>query len=246
MFSIKTELTEKHHGFHPTLKSTISINNSENVPSDCGLSLLYDKISPKLIVDIYEIKRLFEEKRLIKKSFSKSSDYLHEALIWGNLDLEAPYSFVDSDKLGGLLIPLSGPGELNDEESFKITVSVPLHLRYLPPSLSNNQFDGSLLTDVTIRSPEIGWVCSKQNDGGEDFYTEQKNLKILPSHLVFRKISLTEVKNDDISILIPVGYQMDENWVQLITYLSVWFTLGWVIFKLIKSILKEQEYIKSA
>ncbi|MBW0506128.1 hypothetical protein O181_045843, partial [Austropuccinia psidii MF-1] len=164
---IDTNLT-RSEGFHPIFKSTISFTKIDQDLKDfslidCDLAMVYLNLPPSIIIDRYQVHSLFHQSQLINTNITNQKrpnrSLIQDLLISSNPDLEAPLSLVDSDWTGQLLIPLLRNLSFQDDQL--IQVSVPFHLRYLPPLKIKSHDKNYLKEKVNIQPPSLVMVCNQ-------------------------------------------------------------------------------------
>ncbi|KAG8415042.1 protease B nonderepressible form [Metarhizium acridum] len=125
-------------GLHPTLRLTLSSNIPPPTEDECGLHA-YFTLPRTIFADRYQFAdQLFLASKNLTASWYTSLP----------VDLEAP---VYTTKTWGssVLLQLAPPNP-NEPESW--TAEVPLHLRYLEPSVSGK-------VDIEIPYPAVFWAC---------------------------------------------------------------------------------------
>ncbi|KIE00304.1 protein pbn1, partial [Metarhizium majus ARSEF 297] len=125
-------------GLHPTLRLTLSSNTPPPTEDECGLHA-YFTLPRTIFADRYQ----FADQLFLASKNLTASRYTSLPV-----DLEAP---VYTTKTWGSSVLLQlAPSSSNEPESW--TAEVPLHLRYLEPSVSGK-------VDIEIPYPAVFWAC---------------------------------------------------------------------------------------
>ncbi|KAF7551017.1 hypothetical protein G7046_g7834 [Stylonectria norvegica] len=202
-------------GLHPTLQLNIS---SSQVPSEDGECAPYAYLTlPKTIfADQYQ---LADELFLASKNLS--------ALLYTTLpvDLEAP-AYTTKTWGSNVLLQLAPPSADEDQQW---TAEVPLHLRYLAPSIT-----GEVKTEIPYLA--VFWACSSGNqmldnpfDRAQLGYDE-----LFDSDTIFWHITPTASSGDRLMmpITVPVLNDGGASWIGVGTAVAVALGFTWVLWKL--------------
>jgi hypothetical protein len=158
MVRLTTELNERLYGFHPTLRTTVTMRSEEREALDeCAVGLVFAGLPEMVIVDRYQLRVLYEEGRLSEPRVVPSGGGPLDLLVWADPDLEGPASRPDPPGLGGLMVPLP----LGHFDS-NLSLIIPLHLRYLPPILDSKTHPRPV-RDVLIQPPSLVKWCNQSS-----------------------------------------------------------------------------------
>lgn len=204
-------------GLHPKL--ALSISGENKAPNEeCTLNA-YFTLPRSLFIDKYQ---------LDSKNFLESLNLTRIRSLTGETDLEAPNW---SSKLWGssLLLELSPHAQ-----SFEI----PTHLRYLPPKEGGKGGLGAM-EKVEFPEPAVFWACRSENWGKvgknpfdrtrlgwEGSFSEQTGYWHLSPNGEMWK-----------SVEVPVLGLESKEWVKWGTVAAVGAGLGWVVWKVVKSVM---------
>lgn len=137
-------------GLHPTLQLTLPSTHLTPPTDSCALHA-YLTLPSTLFIDRYQ---------LSDPLFLSSQNLLALRSLSGETDLEAP-SWIIKRWGSAALVELATPA--SDAEGRKggdWTVSLPLHLRYLPPTPENATTPG--LRSIEVPVPAVFWACEAQ------------------------------------------------------------------------------------
>ncbi|KAI9627221.1 hypothetical protein KEM48_009965, partial [Puccinia striiformis f. sp. tritici PST-130] len=136
-----------------------------------------------------------------------------------------PASRPDPPQPGGLMIPL--PLHLNHT----LSITVPLHFRYLPPIVDSKTLP---LQEVFITPPSLAKWCNQTTAARSDPNLTPATIKLLSKTFSAHHLSLEALHAADshpstpIRLTVPVGVQDDELLVQIITAAAVWMAFAWI------------------
>ncbi|KNF05126.1 hypothetical protein PSTG_01755 [Puccinia striiformis f. sp. tritici PST-78] len=224
MISLRTGISEPVYGFHPALKTTITMGSDEREAlAGCAVGLVYAEIPGTVIVDRYQLRVLYDEGRLSEPTGLPMGPL--DLLVWTDADLEGPASRPDPPQPGGLMIPL--PLHLNHT----LSITVPLHFRYLPPIVDSKTLP---LQEVFITPPSLAKWCNQTTAARSDPNLTPATIKLLSKTFSAHHLSLEALHAADshpstpIRLTVPVGVQDDELLVQIITAAAVWMAFAWI------------------
>ncbi|POW06036.1 hypothetical protein PSTT_09290 [Puccinia striiformis] len=215
----------------------------------CAVGLVYAEIPGTVIVDRYQLRVLYDEGRLSEPTGLPMGPL--DLLVWTDADLEGPASRPDPPQPGGLMIPL--PLHLNHT----LSITVPLHFRYLPPivdsktlplqkSSSRRPHSQSGVTRpvshlinplATLRAELLFFSlmspAAARSDPNLPNLTPA-TINLLSKTFSAHHLSLEALHAADshpstpIRLTVPVGVQDDELLVQIITAAAVWMAFAWI------------------
>ncbi|OAV89917.1 hypothetical protein PTTG_28481 [Puccinia triticina 1-1 BBBD Race 1] len=227
MIRLTTELSERVHGFHPTLRTTVTVRVDErDALEECAAGLVYAAVPGTVIVDRYQLRVLYEEGRLSEPTAVPTGPL--DLLVWADGDLEGPASRPDPPQPGGLLVPL--PLHLSSDFSMHI----PLHLRYLPPIVSP---EVRPVRDILIEPPVLVKWCNQSTANPSESTLpaiSPATIRLLSETFSTPHRPLSALSTDGsypstpIRLSVPVGVQDDELLVQIITAATVWLAFVWI------------------
>ncbi|KAF2152986.1 PIG-X-domain-containing protein [Myriangium duriaei CBS 260.36] len=232
-------------GLHPTLQLTFDKHQLEAPSPSCVLHA-YLNLPSHLFIDRYQ---------LADKIFLKSQNLVALHALTGETDLEVPDWIVK--KWGSTaLLELALPEDDKPPSGDKWTVSIPTHLRYLPPKPSLNAsamypayLSHSHETTVepgkrttTIPYPSVFWACNAE--AGLKMSTnpfDRTNLgydglfgpKSLFWHVSPKTAGGQEVARLDVSLDVPVLDRSKTGYVEIGTGLAVLAGFLWVCWKVV-------------
>ncbi|POW13269.1 hypothetical protein PSHT_07767 [Puccinia striiformis] len=215
----------------------------------CAVGLVYAEIPGTVIVDRYQLRVLYDEGRLSEPTGLPMGPL--DLLVWTDADLEGPASRPDPPQPGGLMIPL--PLHLNHT----LSITVPLHFRYLPPIADSKTLP---LQEVFITPPSLAKWCNQTSQSSHQssctlraellFFSLMSpaaarsdpnlpnltpaTINLLSKTFSAHHLSLEALHAADshpstpIRLTVPVGVQDDELLVQIITAAAVWMAFAWI------------------
>ncbi|KAA1083020.1 hypothetical protein PGT21_022948 [Puccinia graminis f. sp. tritici] len=233
MVGLTTELSERVYGFHPSLRTTVTLSTDEvEGLKECAVGLVFAGLPGTVIVDRYQLRALYEEGRLSEPRVVPTKDGLLDLLVWTDPDLEGPASRPDPPGLGGLMVPLPLPF------TGSLSILVPLHLRYLPPIL-DPKTDRRPVREVLIQPPSLVKWCNQSTPIASEtslpaispdeirllsefFSSPFQPLQGLPT------VDAHLHPSSPIRLSVPVGVQHDEWPVLIISTAAVWLAFAWI------------------
>ncbi|OAA44813.1 protein pbn1 [Metarhizium rileyi] len=206
-------------GLHPTLQLKLSSNQPPLTDNECGI-YAYLTLPRAIFADRYQ---LAEELFLASKNLT--------GLRYTSLpvDLEAP---VFTTKTWGSRVLLQlAPPHANSNEPETWTAEVPLHLRYLEPSVSGK-------VDIEVPYPAVFWACESSADA--DFSNNPFDRTRLGYDGLFGERTVfwhatpqpTSGNRTMTSISVPVLKEHGASLVGVGTAAAVALGFAWVLWKL--------------
>ncbi|KAL1608270.1 protease B nonderepressible form [Paraconiothyrium brasiliense] len=210
-------------GLHPTLE--LSFPSAQLIPPDETCKLYTHLTLPSyLFIDKYQ----FNDPLFLSSHLLASLLY-----VTGATDLEAPEWVVSrwgSTALFRLVSPKEFPEDIKEQEW---TVTIPLHLRYLPVASSSH-------TRVPVPWPVVFWACdAEQDSSGNPF--DRKNLgydSAFAKEKRFMHVPPNESGNGTGNLVnwidVPVLDSRAADWVEMGTIgvvIVAFLGLCWVLFK---------------
>ncbi|KAM4055285.1 PIG-X / PBN1 domain-containing protein [Hirsutella rhossiliensis] len=205
-------------GLHPTLQLKLSTNKPPVQDSECA-PYAYLTLPRKIFADRYQ----FEDRLFLASKNLTASRYTTLPV-----DLEAP-EYTTKTWGSNVLVELAPPLPSKKQAW---TVQLPLHIRYLKPTVSG-------YAQVEVPYPAVFWACESGSEG--DFSTnpfDRRHLgydELFSSETTFwHAAPKPEVGNRIMSsISVPVLKEEGAAWVRLGTTAVVGLGCAWVIWKLL-------------
>ncbi|ODV59002.1 Pbn1p [Ascoidea rubescens DSM 1968] len=171
-------LNEKHHVIISDFSNEAPMNKEI---FDCELFLYYET-NKEIFFDKYQ---------LVENS--KKENYKLVGL-WGESDLEKPVYSID--KWGSI-------GLFQADINKKNSIEIPLHFRYLEPSLNSSNSNKHFM-----KKPEVFWACELSIDKLNKFYAEQNdNLKVSDYEELVEKYQKTYSKRNPLDLKSELNYE---------------------------------------
>lgn len=136
-------------GLHPTYEIAISGSSIEPPAESCSLHA-YLTLPSTIFIDRYQ---------LSDELFLASQNLTSLRTLSGETDLEAP-TWVVKKWGSAALVELAPPDANAVSQYSQWTATIPMHLRYLPPTDENSTMPGHRTIDIP--SPAVFWACEAE------------------------------------------------------------------------------------